>query len=49
MKEYKVVKVNQHEAEAVMNLMAREGWRVVTVTYWAYWWIHLLITFEREI
>jgi len=49
MKEYKVVKCSEHEAEGVMNQMAMYGWRVVTVTYWNYWWIHLLITFERDI
>ena len=49
MKEYKMVKVREPEAERVMNEMAREGWSVVTVTYYSYWWISLLITFEREI
>lgn len=48
MKEYKVVKVREPEAERVMNEMAREGWSVVTVTYYSYWWISLLITFERD-
>ena len=47
MKEYKVVKTTQNEAESVMNGMAAQGWEVVTVTYWSYWWVHLLITFER--
>ena len=48
MKEYKVVKVHEKDAEATMNEMARQGWSVVTVTYWSYWGISLLITFERE-
>ena len=48
MKEYKMIKCSQREAEDIMNEMADRGWRVVCVTYWAYWWIHLLITFERE-
>ena len=48
MKEYRVIKCSQTEAERVMNDMAETGWRVVSVTYWAYWWVHLLITFERD-
>ena len=48
MKEYKVVKCSQPKAESIMNDMAERGWRVVSVTYWCYWWIHLLITFERD-
>ena len=49
MKEYKLVKCSQGEAEQIMNDMAVRGWRVACVTYWCYWWIHLLITFERDI
>lgn len=48
MKEYRVIKTSERDAERVMNEMAREGWEVKTVTYWSYWWVHLLITFERE-
>lgn len=48
MLEYKVLKTSEKDAERVMNEMAREGWRVKCVTYWSYWWVHLLITFERE-
>ena len=48
MKEYRQIKCSQREAEQIMNDMAERGWRVVSVTYWAYWWVHLLITFERE-
>jgi hypothetical protein len=49
MKEYRVIKTSQNEAEWVMNEMAHQGWRVVSVTYWSYWWISLLITFERDV
>ena len=48
MKEYRMIKTTEKEAELIMNQMASDGWRVVSVTYWSYWWIHLLITFERE-
>ena len=48
MREYKQIKCSQREAEQSMNDMAERGWRVVSVTYWAYWWVHLLITFERD-
>ncbi len=47
-KEYKTVKVRESEAERVMNEMAAQGWEVKAVTYWSYWWVHLLITFERD-
>ena len=49
MKEYRMIKTTEKEAEALMNRMAAEGWIVKCVTYWSYWWIHLLITFERDI
>ena len=49
MKEYRLIKTSEKDAEETMNRMAREGWRVVSTTYWAYWWVHLLITFEREV
>lgn len=48
MKEYKVLKSKQQNAELLMNEMARQGWEVVTVTYWTYWTTCLLITFSRE-
>ena len=49
MKEYRVIKSSEREAEWVMNNMASQGWKVVAVTYWSYWWIHVLITFERDV
>lgn len=49
MKQYKVVETNKKNAEDIMNDMARQGWRVVSMTYWSYWNVSLLITFEREI
>lgn len=48
MKEYKMVEVKKREAEKVMNDLAAQGWEVVTVTYWSYWNVSLLITFCRE-
>ena len=48
MREYRMIKCGEKDAERVMNEMAREGWRVVSVTYWSYWWVHLMVTFERE-
>ncbi len=49
MKEYRVIKASEKDAEWIMNQMARDGWAVKQVTYWSYWWIHILITFERDI
>ena len=49
MKEYKILKAkDETDAETLMNQMARDGWEVVSVTYWSYWRICLLITFVRE-
>ena len=48
MKEYKVAKVREKDAEATMNAMAQQGWTVVSVTYWSMWGICLLLTFVRE-
>lgn len=48
--EYKVVKVkNEKVAEETMNKMAKEGWRVVSTTYWTNWGVAIIITFEREV
>lgn len=49
MKEYKVITASSKNAEWIMNDMARQGWEVVSVTYWSYWTISLLITFSRHI
>ncbi len=49
MKEYKMIETSKWRAEETMNAMARQGWRVVSVTYWNVWTIKLLITFERDI
>ena len=48
MKEYKVVRAKEKQAETVMNDMARDGWEVVAVTYWAVSMYYVLITFVRE-
>ncbi len=49
MKKYKIVETSKKKAEKTMNDMARQGWRVVSMTYWSYWTTTLLITFERDI
>ena len=49
MKEYRMLETRKGEAEALMNRMAREGWEVVSVTYWSAWKLCLLITFSREL
>lgn len=49
MKQYKVLEAKSAlQAEEMMNAMAREGWTVKTVTYWAKWTYRLVITFERD-
>jgi len=49
MKEYKVVEVDKKkDVEKVMNEMAKQGWEVVSVNFWSYWKISLMITFVRE-
>lgn len=48
MKEYRVLEASKEEAESLMNQMASQGWEVVSMTYWSYWKITLLITFVRE-
>lgn len=48
--EYKVVEAgNAQKAEAIMNKMANEGWRVISNTYWMNFKAELIITFEREV
>lgn len=47
--EYKVLEArNSNEAEKLMNDMAKEGWRVIGITYWTNFKVILIITFERE-
>ncbi|MBQ9492544.1 MAG: hypothetical protein IJR54_02250 [Oscillibacter sp.] len=49
MKEYRVAEAkNGKAAEKLMNEMARDGWEVVSVTYWSYWKTCLLVTFARK-
>lgn len=48
MKEYKVIETSKKEAEAVMNDMAKQGWEVVSMTFWSMWKVSLLITFSKE-
>jgi len=48
--EYRVVEAkNSEEAEEIMNEYAKEGWRVISNTYWLSFKAILIITFEREI
>lgn len=49
MKEYKVLETTKKNAEKLMNDMAKQGWEVVSVTYWSMWTIGLLITFSRDV
>ena len=49
MKEYKVMEVKKRDAEKVMNDMSAQGWEVVSMTYWNYWKICLLIVFSRDV
>ena len=48
MLEYKVIESSKNEAEMNMNVMAAQGWRLHSVTYWTKWNVCLLLTFERE-
>ena len=48
MKEYKVIESSKKKAEQLMNDMAKQGWEVVSVTYWNNFTLCLLITFVRE-
>ena len=36
------------EAEKIMNELAKDGWRVISNTYWINFKVMLIITFERE-
>lgn len=49
MKEYKVIETRRHNAEKLMNEMAKQGWEVVSTTHWIKLISHaLLITFAKE-
>ncbi len=49
MYEYKVLEAkNSKEAENIINKMAKEGWRVISNTYWGNFKAILIVTFERE-
>ena len=50
MLEYKVILAKSaDEAERLMNKMSKDGWRVISTSYWYKWSNGLMITFEREI
>lgn len=49
MKKYRVLDVKKSKAEKTMNDMAKDGWEVVTVTYWSFWKVSLIITFSKDI
>ena len=48
MKEYKIVEVKKRDAEKTMNAMAAQGWEVVSMTYWNYWKVCLMIVFFKR-
>lgn len=48
MKEYKMMETSKKKAEQLMNEMAKQGWEVVSVTYWNNFKLCLLITFCKE-
>ena len=49
MKEYKIVDTKKNDAESVMNEMARQGWEVVSTTYYHGGWKPvIMITFSRD-
>ncbi|MBQ7298808.1 MAG: DUF4177 domain-containing protein [Clostridia bacterium] len=50
MKEYKVIETRRHNAEKLMNDMAKQGWEVVSTALWIKLISHvLLITFSKEV
>lgn len=50
MKQYKVIEAkNSAEAEQIMNEMAKDGWRVISNTFWQNFKAILIITFEKDI
>lgn len=48
MYEYKVIKTSVNSAEAEMNKLAKEGWRVIAVSPNVAMGMGLVITLERE-
>lgn len=46
--EYSVMEVKKNKLEFCMNLMAQDGWRVISVNSWQDWETLLIVTFERE-
>ncbi|MFA5543367.1 MAG: hypothetical protein WC008_04125 [Bacilli bacterium] len=47
--EYRVIEAkNAIDAETKMNLMAKDGWKVVSTSYWTNFKVLIIITFERE-
>ena len=49
MKQYKMLETSKADAEKLMNEMAKEGWEVVSVTFWNFWGVCLLITFSKDV
>ncbi|VEU79689.1 hypothetical protein [Haploplasma axanthum] len=47
MSEYKVMRALEKDAEEVMNLMAKNNWKVISVNVLETELVELIITFER--
>lgn len=48
MYEYRVMEAkNALDAQNIMNLMAKDGWKVVSTSYWMNFKVLIIITFER--
>lgn len=46
---YKVLEAKHPKAaEELMNKMAKDGWKVISTTYWMNFNVRIIITFERE-
>ena len=48
MKQYKIIEAEIEDAEKLMTDMAKEGWKVVSVTNWAIYSKAVLITFSQD-
>ena len=49
MLEYKVIEAkNAEDAQLKMNMMAKDGWKVVSTSYWMNFKVLIIITFKRE-